>query len=71
MDRALAWLRIAARHPDASERALSAYESLSANEQAELEESDPAIDFYLERILGYFRRDTRRFAPGTLGLNAL
>jgi len=50
-------MRIAVRHPDAVATALSEYESLSPSEQAELEASDPAADFYLERILGYFRRD--------------
>ena len=56
VDRALAWLRIAVSHADAAPMALEAYETLSRVEQAELEAADPAADYYLERILSFFRR---------------
>lgn len=55
-DRAVALLRIAARHQDAARLALAAWESLSPNEQADIEEIEPALDRYLELTLAAFPR---------------
>lgn len=48
----LALLRIARRHPDAASGALAAFERLTLEEQSQLEEEEPLVDQYLERILG-------------------
>lgn len=55
-DRAVALLRIAARHQDAARLAVAAWESLLPNELADLEEIEPALDRYLELALAAFPR---------------
>jgi hypothetical protein len=52
VERTLALLRIALRHPDAASIALTAFDTLSLEKQKQLYEEEPLADQYLERILG-------------------
>jgi hypothetical protein len=51
-DRAVALLRITARHQDAGRLALAAWEALTPDEQADAEALEPSLDHYLELALG-------------------
>lgn len=51
VERALFLLRIAFHHPGASDSAIAAYDALAEEERAELH-TEPAVNAYLERILG-------------------